>query len=40
MENEKEINERIANLLEQSIQSRGVVPLVIGDDVEFSLFVL
>ena len=34
----KEINERIANLLEQSIQSRGVVPLVIGDDVEFSLF--
>lgn len=34
----KEINERIATLLEQSIQSRGVVPLVIGDDVEFSLF--
>ena len=34
----KEINERIATLLEQSIQSRGVVPLVVGDDVEFSLF--
>ena len=34
----KEINERIATLLEQSIQSKGVVPLVIGDDVEFSLF--
>lgn len=34
----KEINERIAKLLEQSIQSKGVVPLVIGDDVEFSLF--
>ncbi len=34
----KEINDRIATLLEQSIQSKGVVPLVIGDDVEFSLF--
>ena len=34
----KEINERIATLLEQSIQSKGVVPLVIGEDVEFSLF--
>lgn len=34
----KEINDRIASLLEQSIQSKGVVPLVIGDDVEFSLF--
>lgn len=34
----KEINERIATLLEQSIQSKGVFPLVIGDDVEFSLF--
>ena len=34
----KEINERIATLLEQSIQSKGVVPLVVGEDVEFSLF--
>jgi type I restriction enzyme R subunit len=34
----KEINDRIARLLEQSIQSKGVVPLVIGDKVEFSLF--
>ena len=34
----KEINDRIATLLEQSIQSKGVVPLLIGEDVEFSLF--